>query len=297
MKPNTSQRYTLAETLAFVWRAMRSELFTAMPGEIIEYDEATRRAKVRGSLKLVMDDGSAMSRAQIHDVPVAWPQVGGYILRMELQEGDPVLLVFAQRDLSEWKKEHAEAEPGPDGLLSEKDAVAIPGFGPGPNGDPLVPVGKASMQSFDGTYAVAIDADAETVTVKAEDSTAVFDRENIQIDAPEQITIDSNTSPGHPYRVTINRNGIHLQAGLFTEMAISPGSMIGGLRALDGTEIAAIHIDSSATRLTHGNQSFIDITSGTLTIQSGAVFINGTRWSTHTHGGVEPGAGNTGGVT
>lgn len=193
MTRNTSQRYTLAETIEFVRRAFILDLMTAMPGEVIEYTAATRRAKVRGSFRLVLEDGTTMQRSQIHDVPVAWPQAGGYALHQDLKEGDPVLLLFMQRDMESWKKEHKEAEPGPEGLLSEKDAVAIPGFGPPPSGDPLMPQGKASLQTLDGMYSVHIDADAETVTAKANMTTAVLDPMNATVTAPQEITLTAPT--------------------------------------------------------------------------------------------------------
>ena len=114
----------------FMLEQYTKRLYTAMPGQIVSYDADKRRATVRGSLQVVMHDGELVERPVIINVPVVFQQSLGFLQAFPLVEGDSVLLVFSMRGISRWKMMHAESAPGVDGLMSERDAVAIPGFGP-----------------------------------------------------------------------------------------------------------------------------------------------------------------------
>ena len=103
---------------------------TAMPGEVVRYDAATRRADVRGQLAVVLDDGTQIERPVISNVPIVYPVAAGFALLFPLEVGDPVLLIFSMRGLSRWKATHGMTAPDTEGMLSQQDAIAIPGFGP-----------------------------------------------------------------------------------------------------------------------------------------------------------------------
>ena len=62
--------------------------------------------------------------------PVIFPVAAEFALLYPLAAGDPVLLVFSMRGLSRWKATHGMAAPDTEGMLSQQDAIAIPGFGP-----------------------------------------------------------------------------------------------------------------------------------------------------------------------
>lgn len=121
---------TLPTAIPYVLEQWTRRLYTAMPGEVIAYDRATRRADVRGSLDVVTSDGQNMPRPVITDVPVVLPASQLFVLDFELKPQDQVLLVFGMRGLSRWLIGHSQAPADVDGMMSEKDAIAIPGFGP-----------------------------------------------------------------------------------------------------------------------------------------------------------------------
>ena len=135
-------------------------LYTAMPGEIVAYDAATRRADVRGALAIMVKDDAGqeepIDRPVISNVPVLLPssgfmgRMGGFLLSFPLKAGDPVQLLFSMRGLAQWKLTNGRLEvgdkapiPDVDSLLSERDAIAIPGFGP--EADNLPPEGWPSV--------------------------------------------------------------------------------------------------------------------------------------------------------
>ena len=120
----------LATALRFAFRQSLKDIYTCMPGIVESYDDTTRRAVVRGALNIVKTDGDEVPREAIHNVPVIFPSGGGFSLTFPLGQGDPVLLVYSQRGLSEFKRSLDLSTPDADGFFAEKDAVAIPGFGP-----------------------------------------------------------------------------------------------------------------------------------------------------------------------
>ena len=164
----------------FMLEQYTKRLYTAMPGEIVSYDANTRRASVRGSLQVVMDGGTQLQRPVIPNVPVVFQQAMGFLLEFPLVPGDSVLLVFSMRGLSRWKRTHGESAPDVDGLLSERDAVALPGFGPVGSHVPdqrivvsntgiaihggTITIDGATNVAIDGTSAVTIDGGSVTIT-------------------------------------------------------------------------------------------------------------------------------------
>ena len=125
-QPNDSAARVIPKAIE---RALKG-INTAMPGEVISYDADTRRANVRGSIQLLMVDGTTVDRPVIANAPVVFPMSGTFAMTWPLHAGDPVLLVFSQRGIGNWKREHAQSPPAVDSLLSERDAMVIPGFGP-----------------------------------------------------------------------------------------------------------------------------------------------------------------------
>lgn len=133
---NTPYGKSLTEALEFWWREQVKDLYTAMPGVIVDYDGAKRRATVLPALDIITADGSAHQRPLVANVPVLTPGGGGWTMLLPLQRGDPVLLLFCMRGIAYWKRHHADGvpvrseHPTPGDLLDLNDAIALPCFGP-----------------------------------------------------------------------------------------------------------------------------------------------------------------------
>ena len=119
----------MAQSIRFAIRQSLKDLYTCMPGIVESYDAETRRAVVKGALRVVTTKKEEIEREAIYNVPVVFPSGGGFAITFPLEQGDPVLLVYSQRGLTNWKKSLDVATPDMLGFLSEKDAIAIPGFG------------------------------------------------------------------------------------------------------------------------------------------------------------------------
>ena len=59
-------------------------LYTSMPGTVVSYDATNRRADVRGSLDVVLADGTQVERPVISNVPVLFPGGANFIFTLSV---------------------------------------------------------------------------------------------------------------------------------------------------------------------------------------------------------------------
>ena len=153
----------MAQAIRFAIRQSLKDLYTCMPGIVESYDAETRRAVVKGALNIVTTKKEEIEREAIHNVQVMFPSGGGFTMTFPLERGDPVLLPYSQRGLANWKKTLDVAAPDTIGFFSEKDAIAIPGFGPAqgelehmiavePDGVHIKTTGKLAIEAQDVTF-------------------------------------------------------------------------------------------------------------------------------------------------
>lgn len=120
----------MSDVLGAVQWAMESGLSdvnTAVPGTVVQYDPASNRAVVRASMPKRLADGSELEAPSVHEVPVAFPAGGGFSLTFPLKPGDGVLLIFSQRSLEGWLSGGTQAPDDPR-RFALSDAIAIPGL-------------------------------------------------------------------------------------------------------------------------------------------------------------------------
>lgn len=127
-------RISTAQLFGDAMRARQAEMHTAMPAEVVSYDQATQTASVQPLLQYVLRDETGAelveSYPQIDAVPVQFPRYGGFVMTMPVAAGDIVLLVCAERSLDRWRASGGQVDPGDLRMHSLADAVAIPGIYP-----------------------------------------------------------------------------------------------------------------------------------------------------------------------
>lgn len=108
-----------------------SELHTAMPARVVAYDAARNTVDVAPAFHHEIDDEDGNPTDEplptIPDVPIAWPRGGGAFITWPLAKGDPVLLVFCERDLGVWRAQGDAGPPGDRRMHTLAGAVALPG--------------------------------------------------------------------------------------------------------------------------------------------------------------------------
>ena len=203
MPRDPDARYeSLAQVLPFVLHELlKSAVHTSFFGVVIEYDAATKRARIQPAPNLIVaQPGGAdrsMPRSPILDVPVHQQGTGTYLVHQQIDKGDAVLCIVSERTLDAWKQRWgAPYDPQPEILFDAQDAAAIPW------GDPeIAPAQEMGwiVQNADGTAFFWIMGDMVRMVSGAATVEAVSGRVNIT--APggcwiNGIRFSTHTHPG-----------------------------------------------------------------------------------------------------
>ena len=104
-----------------------SSVHTSIPASVVKYDEGKHRAQVKPSVRMLMDNGVQIELPDLMDVPVVFPSGKFFDLEFPLDKGDGVLLLFAEQDISAWKKGDSPAVPATASRFNLDSAIAVPG--------------------------------------------------------------------------------------------------------------------------------------------------------------------------
>ncbi len=107
-----------------------SNVHTAMPGIIVEYDHTTSSAKVQPVLNKNYTSGE-MPLPILEKVPVMFASGGSnFNITFPINIGDYVLLIFCERSIDLWKSVGGQVTPTDPRKFNLSDAIAIPGLQP-----------------------------------------------------------------------------------------------------------------------------------------------------------------------
>lgn len=119
------------EVLRLTNLAQQSRIWTALPGIVESYDAKTQRAEIKPSLagfRILTEGEEVEELSNIPNVPVVMPSGGGFFCSFPLKKGDPVVLVFACRDIGPWKAGEGQPVDAQDNRMHDlTDAFAFPG--------------------------------------------------------------------------------------------------------------------------------------------------------------------------
>lgn len=119
---------TLAQVIRDAIEARLAEVHTSIPAQIVSFDDATCLATVQPCLKRKYTvDNELVDLPKIVNVPVVMPRGGGAVIMFDLQPGDYVLLVFAERSIDKWITSGGKVDPKDPRKHQLSDAFAIPG--------------------------------------------------------------------------------------------------------------------------------------------------------------------------
>jgi hypothetical protein len=122
------QTPTLPELIKLYIKHELSNVHVALPGEILKYDAAARRAEIQLLVKRRYPDGTFASYAPLINVPVQFPSGGGALLSFPIAKGDQCLVIFNEASISEWSLLGIETEPRSKRRHSVNDAIALVGI-------------------------------------------------------------------------------------------------------------------------------------------------------------------------
>lgn len=134
------------------------QLRTAMPGRVVSFDPSTQTAVVQPLIRMMKADGQGMDLPPLGDVPVQFPEAGGFAITFPLVPGDEGLLVIADRCIDGWWQSGQPADPMDFRLHDLSDGFFIPGVNSVPNAIPNFDMGAIVVRKFDGSAYFKIDA-------------------------------------------------------------------------------------------------------------------------------------------
>lgn len=164
------------ELLRLLLEQAARDMRVALPGRIESYDKAKQRANVRLELQYYLpdpdDDPVPQDHPVLQNVPVAFPQGGGYFCAFPLAKDDPVLVVFCDVPIGAWLQKGSKCEPGHTEMHGLGGAVCYPGLRP--SGSPLQSADNALMRlGKDGDTSAQVEFAAGEVRAGAGASEAV----------------------------------------------------------------------------------------------------------------------------
>ena len=132
-------KFSFVRAVDFAIReSLRHSIKTMIPGVVHAYDPATKRGRIQPSVKIDVEGGTNVPRAMLIDVPVLTQATGGIMVHQKVDRGDPVILLFSERGIEDFKEkiarvtdtsdpEWAISEPTPGHFFNVMDAVALRG--------------------------------------------------------------------------------------------------------------------------------------------------------------------------
>lgn len=130
-----------------------SDSWTSLPAKIINIPEGDiTKVTVRPVLRRLLRGAESQEYPEVREVPIVFPGSSQGLLRVPLQVGDYVLLIFSARPLQNWLNgDGSTVNPESFQKLDYNSAIAIPGIFPFKQH-----TGKSSKQSLLDNYADTI---------------------------------------------------------------------------------------------------------------------------------------------
>jgi len=238
---------TLKQVIDKALKYSQSNINTALPCKVIEFDKDTQLAKVQILIERVKTEGDEVEGVaipEIEGVPVVQPFSGKIAITMPIEKDDTGLLVFNQRNIDTFVVEGTQAMPHDNRMHDYQDCVLIMGF---------------THQKR-----VISDYDDDGMAIRSEDNVT-----HIQLKQDGTININSGSTTVEIKKdgdVTINTGKIALTGDL---------EMTGNLKVTGN--IVATGSVSSTTLTTTG------AITGASVVVAGDVTAGTTSLKTHTH--------------
>lgn len=173
----------------------QAEIWTALPGIINSFDPDAMTVSVQPAIKgtTTAPNGTDVSVALplLVDVPIQFPQGGGFCLTFPIVAGDECLVVFASRCIDGWWQSGGIQPPAEHRMHDLSDGFALIGVrSQARKLDPAINTSDVQLRSDDGNNYVAITPDG-VMTHKAK-TEIILDAPKISMLAPI-ILLDSET--------------------------------------------------------------------------------------------------------
>lgn len=312
--------------------SISSSIRVCMPGTIESYDYIKQKASIKISMKELYNNGKELDYPIVEDVPVITTSSGGASITLPINRGDTCLVLFNDRDITNWLLGGVGQKPDSTRMHNLSDAIAIMGLSPFTkkggatnNEDVQINYSEASI-SITKSGEINITT-TKTVNVKSVEVINI-ESKNVNIKSSETVSIDSKNltlNASETITTTCKNAALTVTEGIIAKsknltLNIEESSIITSKNlTLNATETitttckdavltASGEIKSSATKFTHtgdivitGNLELSGTSAlkGQVTTSAGIVNTSSTIRSgtvildTHIHSYLEPVVGST----
>ncbi len=160
--------------------SISSSVRVCMPGSIESYDFKTQKANVKISMKEVYANKKEVDYPVVNNVPVVFMSSGGASITLPVNVGDSCLLLFADRDMSEWLLGAVGKKPVSTRMHHLSDAIAIMGL------QPFTKVDGAKNNDD-----LAINFAGSTISIKKDGEIDIITTKTVNVKSIEVINIES----------------------------------------------------------------------------------------------------------
>lgn len=119
------------EALRMAMDGRLSRLWTCLPGQVISVNLQDNTLEIQPTIQgqIQLPDGSYqyVNLPPLPDVPICFPNAGGFVLTLPIAIGDEVLVVFSARCIDAWWQSSGVGKPMESRMHDLSDAFAIPG--------------------------------------------------------------------------------------------------------------------------------------------------------------------------
>ena len=261
--------------LLAAFKGMQTELYTSLPCLIQSFDPDKRTVTAQPTIKAQAQnpDGSFQWIALpiLPDVPVYFPEGGGVTMTFPIKSGDEALVVLANRCIDAWWQSGGIQVQADIRMHDLSDGFAFVGVSSVPRVIANISTTRAQFRSNDGQAFVELDPNTHFIRAR---TTGAF-----TVDADNDVLIKSGTS------ITLQAPSIQNTATVAFGV-VAPAINFVGNMAWVGTGGGAGTVNVSNMTINYNGVTF--------TMSGGSITHNLKNiGSTHTHGGVTTGAGNT----
>jgi hypothetical protein len=217
-----------------------------MPGTIESYDYTTQKANIKISMKELYNNGKEVDYPVVSNVPVVFMTSGGASITLPINRGDSCLVMFADRDMSNWLRGGLGQKPDSTRMHNISDAIAMMGLlpftkkgGATNNEDVLINYSNASIRITKG-------GDINITTTKNVNIKSVEDinieSKNINVNITDITTLNSKTiNVKSNETTTIDTKNINIKASEIVNInAIELANITSKNITADASEIAKI---------------------------------------------------------
>jgi len=139
-------------------RAERQDMWTSLPGEVVDFDPQTQTATIKPHYKSKFN-GEVVEMPELQEVPMLTQRNGAFALTFPIKKGDGVMLNFQARDSELWYNKGGPQEGFSARMHNLSDAVFIPGLEASPKVLPNYNADSAEFRTEDGKTKVELTPD------------------------------------------------------------------------------------------------------------------------------------------